>query len=169
MEVLQEEALLRQRDVQTDSLLLTGLQKQIRPLIQESNSHNHIISTAQVNTQFKTVFYLHHTPDKAIYHHFDNFIKLYQVLTLWFGRRNNMTLLICIFIIRKGSFLLCSCYVHRSIHLLYPPNPIQGHAGWNLSQQPLHERQGKPWTGCQSILDMLFTQWTTKYFTFLIH
>ncbi|XP_070684369.1 TNF receptor-associated factor 5 [Pempheris klunzingeri] len=47
VEVLQEEALLRQQEVQTDSLLLTGLQKEIRPLLQQNSSHEHIISTAQ--------------------------------------------------------------------------------------------------------------------------
>ncbi|XP_028266680.1 TNF receptor-associated factor 5 isoform X2 [Parambassis ranga] len=47
VEVLQEEALLRQRDANTDSLLVTGMQQQIRPLLQQSSSHEHIISTAQ--------------------------------------------------------------------------------------------------------------------------
>ncbi|XP_044199562.1 TNF receptor-associated factor 5 [Thunnus albacares] len=47
MDVLQEEALLRQQDVQTDTLLLAGLQKKIRPLLQQSNNHEHIVSTAQ--------------------------------------------------------------------------------------------------------------------------
>ncbi|XP_071359242.1 TNF receptor-associated factor 5 [Trachinotus anak] len=45
--VLQEEALLRQQEVQTDSLLLAGLQKKIRPLLQQSSCHEHIVSTAQ--------------------------------------------------------------------------------------------------------------------------
>lgn len=47
VEVLQEEALLRQREVPTDSLLLAGLQNGIRPLLQQSNNHEHIISSAQ--------------------------------------------------------------------------------------------------------------------------
>ncbi|XP_018545111.1 TNF receptor-associated factor 5 [Lates calcarifer] len=45
--VLQEEVLLRQQEVQTDSLLLTGLQKKIRPLLQQSSHHENVISTAQ--------------------------------------------------------------------------------------------------------------------------
>ncbi|XP_076584050.1 TNF receptor-associated factor 5 [Chaetodon auriga] len=47
VEVLQEEALLRQQEVQTDSSLLTGLQREIRPLLQQNSSHEHIVSTAQ--------------------------------------------------------------------------------------------------------------------------
>ncbi|XP_070841484.1 TNF receptor-associated factor 5 [Chaetodon trifascialis] len=47
VEVLQEEALLRQQEVQTDSSLLAGLQKEIRPLLQQNSSHEHIVSTAQ--------------------------------------------------------------------------------------------------------------------------
>ncbi|XP_023118016.1 TNF receptor-associated factor 5 [Amphiprion ocellaris] len=47
VEVLQEEALLRQREVHSDSLLIAGLQNGIRPLLQQSNSHEHSISTAQ--------------------------------------------------------------------------------------------------------------------------
>lgn len=49
VEVLQEEALLRQQEVQTDGLLLAGLQKEIRPLLQQNSSHEHMVSTAQVN------------------------------------------------------------------------------------------------------------------------
>uniref|UniRef100_A0A7N6BKR5 TNF receptor-associated factor n=1 Tax=Anabas testudineus TaxID=64144 RepID=A0A7N6BKR5_ANATE len=45
--LLKEEALLRQQEVQTDSLVLNGLQKKIRPLLQQSSSHEHIVSTAQ--------------------------------------------------------------------------------------------------------------------------
>lgn len=48
VEVLQEEALLRQQEVQTDSLVLAGLQKKIQPVLQQSSSHEHVISTAQV-------------------------------------------------------------------------------------------------------------------------
>uniref|UniRef100_A0A3B5B2L5 TNF receptor-associated factor n=1 Tax=Stegastes partitus TaxID=144197 RepID=A0A3B5B2L5_9TELE len=47
VEVLQEEALLRQRDIHTDSLLLAGLQNRMKPVLQQSSSHEHIISTAQ--------------------------------------------------------------------------------------------------------------------------
>lgn len=47
VEVLQEEAQLRQQEVQTDSLLLTDMQKKIRPLLQQNSSHEHIISAAQ--------------------------------------------------------------------------------------------------------------------------
>ncbi|KAM7419961.1 hypothetical protein PAMA_016865 [Pampus argenteus] len=47
MEVLQEEALLRQQDVQTDMLLLADLQKKIRQLPQQSSNYEHIVSTAQ--------------------------------------------------------------------------------------------------------------------------
>ncbi|KAK2817561.1 hypothetical protein Q5P01_025752 [Channa striata] len=47
VEVLQEEALLRQQEVQADSLLLAGLQKQVRPLLDQSSSHERIVSTAQ--------------------------------------------------------------------------------------------------------------------------
>lgn len=46
VEVLQEEALLMQPEVETDSLLLAGLQKKIRPLLQQ-NSREHIVSAAQ--------------------------------------------------------------------------------------------------------------------------
>lgn len=53
VEVLQEEALLRQRDANNDSLVVTGIQHQIRPLLKQSSSHEHIISAAQVNSQFK--------------------------------------------------------------------------------------------------------------------
>ncbi|KAM6940971.1 TNF receptor-associated factor 5 [Lycodopsis pacificus] len=47
VEVLQEEALLMQPEVEKDSLLLTGLQKKIRPLLQQNNSREHIVSAAQ--------------------------------------------------------------------------------------------------------------------------
>nr|XP_046233053.1 TNF receptor-associated factor 5 [Scatophagus argus] len=47
VEVLQEEALLRHQEVQTDSLLLADVQEEIRPLLQQNSSHEHIISTAQ--------------------------------------------------------------------------------------------------------------------------
>ncbi|XP_044045279.1 TNF receptor-associated factor 5 isoform X4 [Siniperca chuatsi] len=47
VEVLHQEAQLRQQEVQTDSLLLAGLQKKIRPLLQQNSSHEHIVSTAQ--------------------------------------------------------------------------------------------------------------------------
>ncbi|XP_031153005.1 TNF receptor-associated factor 5 [Sander lucioperca] len=47
VEVLQEEALLRQQEVQTDSLLLAALQKKIRPLQQQNSSHDHMVSAAQ--------------------------------------------------------------------------------------------------------------------------
>ncbi|XP_061582145.1 TNF receptor-associated factor 5 isoform X2 [Cololabis saira] len=47
VEVLQEEALLREQQIQTGSVVLTGLQKQIRPLLQQSSNHDHIVSTAQ--------------------------------------------------------------------------------------------------------------------------
>ncbi|KAM6939644.1 TNF receptor-associated factor 5 [Xenentodon cancila] len=47
VEVLQEEALLREQQIQADSLVLTGLQKQIRPLLQQNSNHDHIVSTAQ--------------------------------------------------------------------------------------------------------------------------
>lgn len=49
VEVLQEEALLRQQEVQTDGLLLAGLQKDIRPLLQQNSSQEHTVSTAQVS------------------------------------------------------------------------------------------------------------------------
>ena len=52
MGVLQEEALLRQQDVQTNTILLAGLQNKIRPLLQQSINHEHIVSTAQVRTRF---------------------------------------------------------------------------------------------------------------------
>ncbi|XP_049899692.1 TNF receptor-associated factor 5 isoform X2 [Epinephelus moara] len=47
VELLQEEALLRQEEVQTDGLLLAGLQKKIRPLLQHNSSHDHLLSAAQ--------------------------------------------------------------------------------------------------------------------------
>ncbi|XP_039671673.1 TNF receptor-associated factor 5 isoform X2 [Perca fluviatilis] len=47
VEVLQEEALLRQQEVQTDSLLLAALQKKMRPLQQQNSSHEHLVSAAQ--------------------------------------------------------------------------------------------------------------------------
>uniref|UniRef100_A0A3Q0SHX3 TNF receptor-associated factor n=1 Tax=Amphilophus citrinellus TaxID=61819 RepID=A0A3Q0SHX3_AMPCI len=47
VEVLQEEALLRQQEAQTNSLLVAGLQKQIRPLLQQSSNHEHMVSMAQ--------------------------------------------------------------------------------------------------------------------------
>ncbi|XP_042341193.1 TNF receptor-associated factor 5 isoform X2 [Plectropomus leopardus] len=47
VEALQEEALLRQQEVQTDSLLLAGLHKKIRPLLQHSGSHEELVSAAQ--------------------------------------------------------------------------------------------------------------------------
>ncbi|CAJ1054168.1 TNF receptor-associated factor 5 isoform X1 [Xyrichtys novacula] len=47
VEVLQEEALLRQQEVQANSLLLTGLQKKIQPLLQQSSGHEHVVSAAQ--------------------------------------------------------------------------------------------------------------------------
>ncbi|KAM9363295.1 TNF receptor-associated factor 5 [Symphorus nematophorus] len=47
VEVLQEEALLRQQELQTDSLQLAGLQKDVIPLLQQNRSHEHIVSTAQ--------------------------------------------------------------------------------------------------------------------------
>ncbi|CAK6983403.1 TNF receptor-associated factor 5 [Scomber scombrus] len=47
MGVLQEEALLRQQDVQTNTILLAGLQNKIRPLLQQSINHEHIVSTVQ--------------------------------------------------------------------------------------------------------------------------
>lgn len=50
VEVLQEEALQRKQEVQTDSLLLAGLQKEIRPLLQQNGSHELIVSTAQVTS-----------------------------------------------------------------------------------------------------------------------
>ncbi|CAG5866068.1 unnamed protein product, partial [Menidia menidia] len=47
VELLQEKALLRQRDSQTDGLLLASLQKQVRPLVQESSSNSRTLSAAQ--------------------------------------------------------------------------------------------------------------------------
>ncbi|KAK1886452.1 TNF receptor-associated factor 5 [Dissostichus eleginoides] len=47
VEVLQETALLRHNELQTDSLLLAGLQKKIRPLLQHNSSQEHIVSAAQ--------------------------------------------------------------------------------------------------------------------------
>ncbi|XP_074485892.1 TNF receptor-associated factor 5 isoform X1 [Sebastes fasciatus] len=47
VEVLQEEALLKQQEVQTDNFLLAGLQKNIRPPLQQNSSLEHIVSTAQ--------------------------------------------------------------------------------------------------------------------------
>uniref|UniRef100_A0A3Q4H2P9 TNF receptor-associated factor n=1 Tax=Neolamprologus brichardi TaxID=32507 RepID=A0A3Q4H2P9_NEOBR len=47
MEVFQEDSLLMQQEVQTDTLLLTGLQKQFRPLLQLSSNHEHAVSMAQ--------------------------------------------------------------------------------------------------------------------------
>nr|XP_020475958.1 TNF receptor-associated factor 5-like [Monopterus albus] len=47
VEVLQEGALQRQQEVQTDSLLLAGLQRRIRPLLQQSINHEHVVSAAQ--------------------------------------------------------------------------------------------------------------------------
>ncbi|KAK5865509.1 hypothetical protein PBY51_019775 [Eleginops maclovinus] len=47
VEVLQETALLRQNEVQTDSVLLAGLQKKIRPLLQHNSSQDHIVSAVQ--------------------------------------------------------------------------------------------------------------------------
>nr|XP_020514021.1 TNF receptor-associated factor 5-like [Labrus bergylta]XP_020514022.1 TNF receptor-associated factor 5-like [Labrus bergylta]XP_020514023.1 TNF receptor-associated factor 5-like [Labrus bergylta]XP_020514024.1 TNF receptor-associated factor 5-like [Labrus bergylta] len=47
VEVLQEEALLRQQEVQVDGLHLAGLQKKIGPLQQQTSSHEHIVSAAQ--------------------------------------------------------------------------------------------------------------------------
>ncbi|KAF3852631.1 hypothetical protein F7725_005986 [Dissostichus mawsoni] len=43
----QETALLRHNELQTDSLLLAGLQKKIRPLLQHNSSQEHIVSAAQ--------------------------------------------------------------------------------------------------------------------------
>ena len=44
------------------------------------------------------------------------------------------------------------CKIHPSIHFLYPLNPSVGlRGGWSLSQRPLGERRGTPWTGRQSI------------------
>lgn len=57
VEVLQEEALLRQQEVQTDSLVFAGLQKEIRLLLQQNSSHEHLVSTAQVQTH--SAFYCH--------------------------------------------------------------------------------------------------------------
>ncbi|XP_040891337.1 TNF receptor-associated factor 5 [Toxotes jaculatrix] len=45
--VLQEEALLRQQQVQTDGFELAGLQKKISPLLQQSSQLEHFVSTAQ--------------------------------------------------------------------------------------------------------------------------
>ncbi|XP_029316601.1 TNF receptor-associated factor 5-like isoform X2 [Cottoperca gobio] len=47
VEVLQETALLRQQEVQTDSLLLAGLHNKIRPLLHQNSSHEHVVSAAQ--------------------------------------------------------------------------------------------------------------------------
>ncbi|KAK2918471.1 TNF receptor-associated factor 5 [Channa argus] len=47
VEVLQEEALRRQQDIQRDGLLLAGLHKQVQPLLEQSSSHERIVSTAQ--------------------------------------------------------------------------------------------------------------------------
>ncbi|KAM3624350.1 uncharacterized protein V6R79_022287 [Siganus canaliculatus] len=44
---LQEEALLRQQEVQTNHLMLTGLQEEIRPLLKQNGSSEHILSAAQ--------------------------------------------------------------------------------------------------------------------------
>lgn len=56
VEVLQEEVLLRQQEVQTDSLLLAGLQEDMGPLLQQNGSHECVISAVQVNTQFDCQF-----------------------------------------------------------------------------------------------------------------
>lgn len=50
VEVLREEALLMQQEVQTDGLLLAGLQKTIRPLLQQKDGRELTVSAAQVNT-----------------------------------------------------------------------------------------------------------------------
>ncbi|XP_004572683.2 TNF receptor-associated factor 5 [Maylandia zebra] len=47
MEVFQEDSLEMEQEVQTDTLLLTGLQKQFRPLLQLSSNHEHAVSMAQ--------------------------------------------------------------------------------------------------------------------------
>uniref|UniRef100_A0A673CEQ3 TNF receptor-associated factor n=2 Tax=Sphaeramia orbicularis TaxID=375764 RepID=A0A673CEQ3_9TELE len=47
VELLQQEALLKQQEVHADSVLLTGLQNQTRPLLQKSNSHEHNVTTVQ--------------------------------------------------------------------------------------------------------------------------
>nr|WMV84500.1 TNF receptor-associated factor 5 transcript variant 1 [Larimichthys crocea] len=47
VEVLQEEALQRQQEVQTDGSLLDGLQQEVRPLLQQTSNHERIICTAQ--------------------------------------------------------------------------------------------------------------------------
>uniref|UniRef100_G3Q7M3 TNF receptor-associated factor n=1 Tax=Gasterosteus aculeatus TaxID=69293 RepID=G3Q7M3_GASAC len=50
VEGLREEALLMQQEVQTDGLLLAGLQKTIRPLLQQKDGRELTVSAAQVNT-----------------------------------------------------------------------------------------------------------------------
>ncbi|XP_035770719.1 TNF receptor-associated factor 5 [Neolamprologus brichardi] len=57
MEVFQEDSLLMQQEVQTDTLLLTGLQKQFRPLLQLSSNHEHAVSMAQVKTRLQSDFF----------------------------------------------------------------------------------------------------------------
>uniref|UniRef100_A0A3Q3MW60 TNF receptor-associated factor n=1 Tax=Mastacembelus armatus TaxID=205130 RepID=A0A3Q3MW60_9TELE len=47
VEVLQEEVLQRQQEVQTDGLLLAGVQRKIQPLLQQSSEHEYAISAAQ--------------------------------------------------------------------------------------------------------------------------
>ncbi|XP_040042804.2 TNF receptor-associated factor 5 isoform X1 [Gasterosteus aculeatus] len=47
VEVLREEALLMQQEVQTDGLLLAGLQKTIRPLLQQKDGRELTVSAAQ--------------------------------------------------------------------------------------------------------------------------
>lgn len=47
VEALQGEALLRQQEVQTNSLLLAGLQKKMVPVLQQSSSHELMVSEAQ--------------------------------------------------------------------------------------------------------------------------
>ncbi|XP_041641836.1 TNF receptor-associated factor 5 [Cheilinus undulatus] len=47
VELLQEEALLRKQELQTDSLHLAGLQKKVRLLLQQTSNHEHVFSAAQ--------------------------------------------------------------------------------------------------------------------------
>ncbi|XP_034535361.1 TNF receptor-associated factor 5-like [Notolabrus celidotus] len=47
VEALQGEALVRQQEVQTNGLLLAGLQKKMVPLLQQSSSHENAVSAAQ--------------------------------------------------------------------------------------------------------------------------
>lgn len=49
---VQKEALLRQQEVQTDTLLLSDLQEQLGSVLQQSRSQEHIVATAQVCPRF---------------------------------------------------------------------------------------------------------------------